>query len=349
MSAAEPPSRISPSQAPSAASPAEPPGSSGRAAPRPSAGDGAPEGPRWSWPIALLLALRPRQWSKNLLLYAGFLFTLNQVWKPLQPSMWAALLRSSLGVLLFCAVSSGVYLLNDLRDLEQDRAHPVKRHRPLARRLLPEWLAVLAAFVLLIGGVGGSWALRPLLGGVAALYIAMQVAYTLKLKHLVILDVFVIALGFVLRAISGAIVLYAHISPWLYIVTFLAALFLGLCKRRHELVLLNADAVHHRRILREYSIELLDQMISIVTASTIMAYSLYTFKAEGLPENNLMMLTIPYVLYGMFRYLYLVHKRNSGGSPEEVLLRDRPLLLAIVLWALTAATILALGRAPGPT
>lgn len=299
--------------------------------------------------MALLLALRPRQWSKNLLLYAGLLFTLNQVWKPLQPSMWAALLRSSLGVLLFCAVSGGVYLLNDLRDLEQDRAHPVKRHRPLARRLLPEWLAVLAAFVLLVGGVGACWALRPLFGGIAALYIAMQVAYTLKLKHLVILDVFVIALGFVLRAISGAIVLYAHISPWLYIVTFLAALFLGLCKRRHELVLLNADAARHRRILREYSIELLDQMISIVTASTIMAYSLYTFKAEGLPENNLMMLTIPYVLYGMFRYLYLVHKRNSGGSPEEVLLRDRPLLLAIVLWALTAATILTLGRAPGPT
>ena len=328
---------------------ADPLGAASPTAPAAAASGHSPgAGPQWSWPIALFLALRPRQWSKNLLLYAGFLFTLNQVWKPLQPSMWAALLRASLAVLLYCAVSGGVYLLNDLRDLEQDRAHPVKRHRPLARGLLPRWLAVLAAFALLVGGVGGAWALRPLYGGVAALYIGLQIAYTLKLKHLVILDVFVIALGFVLRAISGAIVLYAHISPWLYIVTLLAALFLGLCKRRHELLLLSADAARHRRILREYSIELLDQMISIVTASTIMAYSLYTFKAEGLPDNNLMMLTIPYVLYGFFRYLYLVHKRNSGGSPEEVLLRDRPLLLAIVLWALTAATILTLGRTPGP-
>ena len=306
-----------------------------------SRGDG---GAAPGWPKALFLALRPRQWSKNLLLYAGFLFTLNQVWKPLQPSMWQALLRATLGALLFCAVSSGVYLLNDVRDLEQDRAHPVKRHRPLARGLIPVWLAALAAVVLLIGSVTGAWVLRPLFGAVAALYIAMQIAYTLKLKHLVILDVFVIALGFVLRAISGAIVLYAHISPWLYIVTFLAALFLGLCKRRHELVLLEDGAVHHRRILREYSTELLDQMISIVTASTIMAYSLYTFSAHGLPSNHLMMLTIPYVLYGMLRYLYLVHMHKLGGSPEEILLRDRPILVVLLLWATTATAILAYGR-----
>ena len=329
---------MSASESPSLSSPPSP------SAPAPASSASPPAGRTPSLPVALLLALRPRQWSKNLLLYAGFLFTLNQVWQPLQPSMWHALLHASLGVLLFCAVSSGIYLINDLRDLEQDRAHPVKRNRPLARGLVPEWLAVVTAVVLLSLGIAGAWLLRPLFGGVAALYVAMQIAYTLKLKHLVILDVFVIALGFVLRAISGAIVLYAHISPWLYIVTFLAALFLGLCKRRHELVLLTGGAVHHRRILQEYSTELLDQMISIVTASTIMAYSLYTFKAEGLPDNNLMMLTIPYVLYGMFRYLYLVHKRSSGGSPEEVLLRDRPLLVAILLWAATAATILTLGR-----
>ena len=343
MSASTPPGLSGASHPPSASSPLPLPLPSATA---PAAPQTSPAGSRPGRLLALLLALRPRQWSKNLLLYAGFLFTLNRVWKPLQPSMWQALLYSSLGVLLFCAVSSGVYLLNDIRDLEQDRAHPVKRNRPLARGLIPVWLGVVTAVVLLAVGIGGAWLLRPLFGGVAALYVAMQVAYTLKLKHLVILDVFVIALGFVLRAISGAIVLRAHISPWLYIVTFLAALFLGLCKRRHELVLLTEAAVHHRRILREYSTELLDQMISIVTASTIMAYSLYTFKAEGLPDNNLMMLTIPYVLYGMFRYLYLVHKRNSGGSPEEVLLRDRPLLVAILLWAATAATILTLGRAP---
>lgn len=297
--------------------------------------------------LGLFRALRPRQWSKNLLLYAGFLFTLKQVWQPMEASMWWALSRASLGVLLFCAVSSGVYLLNDLRDLEQDRAHPVKRNRPLARGLVPAWQAVAAAAVLLLGGIGGAWAMRPLFGAVAALYVAMQIAYTLRLKHQVILDVFIIAFGFVLRAISGAIVLYAYISPWLYIVTFLAALFLGLCKRRHELILLSDGAVHHRRILREYSTELLDQMISIVTASTIMAYSLYTFRAEGQRENHLMMLTIPYVLYGMFRYLYLVHKHDGGGSPEDILLRDRPLLVAIIMWAATAGAILTLTRQPG--
>ncbi len=288
--------------------------------------------------------MRPRQWSKNLLLYAGFLFTMNQGWQPLTASMWQYFLRSTLGVLIFCAVSSGIYLLNDINDIEQDKTHPKKKFRPIASGEISILSARITAFFLLICGTGASIALRPLFAIVIVSYILMQIAYSLKLKHVVILDVFVIAIGFVMRAISGAIIIYASISPWLYIVTFLGALFLGLCKRRHELVLLTTDAIHHRRILREYSPQLLDQMISIVTASTIMAYSLYTFSAKGLPQNHLMMLTIPYVLYGMFRYLYLVHIRDGGGSPEELLLRDRPLLLAIALWIITAALILGFGR-----
>ena len=300
-------------------------------------------------PLALVRALRPKQWTKNLLLYAGFLFTLNQVWQPLQPSMWQSLGRASLSFLFFCLLSSGVYLLNDLRDLEQDRAHPKKRHRPLAAGQVSPVVAVITAVVLLGTALAGSYLLRPMFFGVALLYLLMQVAYTLVLKHMVILDTFVIAIGFVMRAVSGALVLYAYISPWLYIVTFLGALFLGLCKRRHELALLGeiaGGAAAHRKNLAEYSLPLLDQMISVVTASTLMAYSLYTFTSPQLPPNHLMMCTIPHVLYGVFRYLYLVYRRGDGGSPEEVLLRDRPLLVAIGLWIATAAAILALGRTP---
>ena len=296
---------------------------------------------------ALFAALRPKQWTKNLLLFSGLLFTLNQRWRPMQPEMWAFLRLACLGALVFCAISSGVYLLNDLRDLPHDRVHPVKRRRPIARGLVAPWLALITAIVLLGGGTAAAFVLRPLFGWVAVAYVLMQVAYTLRLKHVVILDAFIIAAGFVLRAISGAIVISVEISPWLYIVTFLGALFLGLCKRRHEISVLAQDAGRHRRILEEYSIELLDQMISIVTASTIMAYSLYTFwSLSSLNSNHLMMATIPHVLYGMFRYLYLVHRRGGGGSPEETLLRDRPLLCAVVLWIATAAAILMLGRTP---
>lgn len=296
---------------------------------------------------ALFAALRPKQWTKNLLLFSGFLFTLNQRWRPMQPEMWAFLRLASLGALVFCAISSGVYLLNDLRDLPQDRVHPVKRRRPIARGLVAPWLALFTAVVLLGSGTFFAFALRPLFGWVVVAYVLMQVAYTLRLKHVVIVDAFIVAAGFVLRAISGAIVIYVEISPWLYIVTFLGALFLGLCKRRHEISVLAQDAGRHRRILEEYSIELLDQMISIVTASTIMAYSLYTFwSLSSQNSNHLMMATIPHVLYGMFRYLYLVHRRGGGGSPEETLLRDRPLLCAVVLWIATAAAILMVGRTP---
>jgi len=290
--------------------------------------------------------MRPRQWTKNLLLFASFLFSVNQDWQPFTPSMWTSLLRATAACLAFTALSAGVYLFNDVYDLENDRRHPLKRRRPLASGAVSVRLAVVAGVALLCLGLAASLALRPLFFAVAACYVLMQAGYTLWWKHVVILDVFVIALGFVLRAVSGALVLRVFISPWLYIVTFLGALFIGLCKRRHELLLLEQDAAAHRRILAEYSPKLLDQMISIATASTIMAYSLYTFTSENLPRNHLMMLTIPHVLYGLFRYLYLAYRRDQGGSPEEALLQDRPLRLAIVLWVVTATAILLVARVP---
>ncbi len=297
-----------------------------------------------SLPAALVKALRPKQWTKNVLLYAGFLFTLNKKWFLFTPSMWQALLKATLAMVVFTALASGIYLLNDVQDLEQDRLHPKKRHRPIAAGHVPIWMALSLTLLLEGFGLWGAFALAPSFGWVGLAYVLIQLAYTYSLKHMVIIDVFVLASGFVLRAVSGVLVLSADISPWLYIVTFLGALFLGLCKRRHELSLLADDAGKHRQSLSHYSTELLDQMISIVTASTLMAYSLYTFSAQGLPPNHLMMLTIPYVLYGMLRYLYLVHMHKLGGSPEEILLRDRPILAVLLMWAATAAAILAYGR-----
>lgn len=293
---------------------------------------------------ALLRSMRPKQWPKNLLLFAGFLFTLNVQWAPFTESMWAYLGRASAAFGLFCLLSSGVYILNDIRDIDKDRRHPQKRHRPLASGALSPRLAATAAVCMLLFTLAGAYTLRPLFFLLCLVYLLMQVAYTLSFKHMVILDVFTIAIGFVLRAVSGAVAIHVAISPWLYIVTLLGALFLGLAKRRHELILLSDDAAHHRKILQEYSPAMLDQMISIVTAATIMAYSLYTFTSPSLPKNHGMMLTIPLVIYGIFRYLYLIHKKDAGGSPEEVLLRDRPVLITIVLWVGSAAAILGLSR-----
>lgn len=292
----------------------------------------------------LLRALRPKQWPKNLLLYGSFLFNLNKLWQPLSPPMWTYLKLATLGFLAFTALSSGVYLLNDLKDIEQDRQHPQKRKRPLASGELSKTLALLVAAGLLFGSLAFALWLNTAFAASLGIYLLMQVLYTLWWKHVVILDVFVIAAGFVLRAVAGGLVIRSWISPWLLIVTFLGALFLGLCKRRHELLLLDRDAGSHRKILLEYTPQLLDQMIGVTTASTIMAYSLYTFTADGLPRSHAMMLTIPQVMYGLFRYLYLTYRHDQGGSPEEILLRDRPTRVAIGLWLATVALVLGLGR-----
>ena len=297
-----------------------------------------------SLPMALLTAMRPKQWIKNLLVFAGFVFTLNERWRLFSPEMWRYLGDSCAAFVLFSLISSSVYLLNDVRDVENDRRHPVKKRRPIASGALPPRVAVITAICLMVSCLILATLLSPPFAAVCAGYLVMQFAYIYFLKEVVLLDVFVIALGFVLRAVSGAVVLGAVISPWLYTVTLLGALFLAFCKRRHELMLLDESAGQHRKILESYTLSLLDNLTSIVASSTIMAYSLYTFTSPSLPGNNLMMLTIPFVIFGLFRYVYLAHAHGEGGSPEDVFLKDKPLIATIALWILTTGLILGLKR-----
>jgi 4-hydroxybenzoate polyprenyltransferase len=300
--------------------------------------------PRPSSFLALLRGMRPKQWIKNLLLFAGFVYTINEQWRPFTPEMWQAFRRSGAAFILFSLVSSAVYLLNDVLDVEKDRKHPSKRKRPIASGALSPKTAVAVAVVLMPACLVASYLLSPPFAAVAAGYLAMQFGYIFALKEMVLLDVFVLAIGFVMRAVSGAVVIGAEISPWLYTVTLLGALFLGLCKRRNERLVLDTAAGQHRRSLQMYTPSLLDSLTSIAASSTIMAYSLYTFTSPRLPRGNLMMLTIPFVIFGMFRYLYLAHSHNAGGSPEEVFLRDRPLIATILLWIVCTALILGLRR-----
>ena len=292
--------------------------------------------------LALFRAMRPRQWVKNLALFVGIVFAQRL----LSLSVFE---RAVIAFVAFCLASSVIYLLNDLLDLENDRQHPVKSKRPLASGALPASWAIVAMGVLLLvcaglialiffipiagqpdifAGYGGASVLFAL---TVVAYLLLMTLYSVRLKHVVLLDVFIIASGFVLRILAGTVVLPVVISPWLYLVTILLSLFLALNKRRNELVLLQGQASSHRQILKEYSVPLLDQLITIVTAATLMAYSLYTFQSST--GNHHLMITIPFVLYGMFRYLYLVHMRMEGGSPEEVLLRDRHMLATVVLCA----------------
>ncbi len=293
----------------------------------------SPIHPRRPLPLAVLLSLRPRQWTKNGIVFAALVFA-RRVFEPVP------FLQATAAFLLFCAASGAVYLVNDIMDVEQDRLHPRKRHRPIAAGDLSIPLAWGVAGGLVAATLALAYLVRPLLAGLILAYFVLQFAYSLVLKHQVILDVFTIAAGFVLRAAAGAVAIGVPVSPWLYVCTVLLALFLGLAKRRAEIMLLNTAAGSHRRILEEYSATLLEEMIAVVTSSTVMAYSLYTFSAENLPRNHSMMLTIPFVLYAIFRYLYLVYRRNEGGSPEQLLLTDVPLLVCILLWGLASIAIL---------
>lgn len=297
---------------------------------------------------ALFLALRPRQWTKNLAVFIGILFA-GRLFTAL------ALERSIIAFVVFCLASSSIYLFNDMLDLNSDRLHPIKRRRPIASGRLPVPWAVAAMAVLLLLCTGLTLFLFTLpldnqdlfadLGGanilfavIIASYLLLMVMYGVRLKHVVLMDVFIIAAGFVLRILAGAIVIPVSISPWLYVVTSQLSLFLALCKRRNELVVLRGDASQHRRILKEYSIPMLDQMITVVVATTIMAYSLYTF--QGPTGNHRLVLTLPLVLYGLFRYLYIVYIRGEGGSPEEVLLRDPHMIGTVLLCAGVIVTVL---------
>jgi len=242
---------------------------------------------------------------------------------------------------LFCLLSSTVYLINDLADIERDRLHPTKRNRPLPAGRLPLSWAIGAAIVLAAISLPLSFYLDLAFGLIALSYLLLQVAYSFGLKNVVILDVMTVAAGFVLRVAAGAVVAQAErFSPWLYVCTTLLALFIALGRRREELILLEDNANQHRKILEEYSPAFIDEMLNVVTAATIIAYSLYTFSAENLPANKSMMLTIPFVIYGLLRYLYLIHQKKMGGSPEEIVLKDIPLLVSNLLWGLTAVIIL---------
>ncbi len=278
----------------------------------------------------LLVTARPKQWTKNLILFGPLVFA----YKLLSPEL---LLRAIAAFVSFCLVSSAMYALNDALDVDGDRQHPAKRDRPLPSGQIS--LAVLLG----AAGLGLGFAVNLETGLCAAGYLALMLGYSTMLKHFVLLDVFAIAGGFILRAVAGALAIHVVISPWLYVCTLLLALFLGFSKRYNELLVLQDSAASHRRALADYSMPMLEQLTAILVASTIMAYSLYTFSAESLPANHSMMLTIPLVLYGIFRYYYLVHKKNLGGAPELVLLRDVPLIVDVILWALVSVAVLYLG------
>lgn len=281
-------------------------------------------------------SMRPRQWTKNLILFAALIFSQN-IFSPL------LLFRAVAAFAIFCFLSGCVYIINDLLDLKQDQIHPIKSKRPLASGKLKPATAVIAAIALFCLSFGSAAAFTNLTFMLVALiYFVLQLAYSTLLKHVVILDVFCIAAGFVLRAIGGAEVIDVPFSTWLLFCTMLLSLFLALSKRRHELLLLEDDAVHHRKILFEYSPYLLDQMISVVTASTVITYTLYTVSEDTVSKfgTDRLKFTIPFVLYGIFRYLYLIHQKNEGGSPEHVLLNDLPLIICVLLYGLTVGLIL---------
>jgi 4-hydroxybenzoate polyprenyltransferase len=284
---------------------------------------------------AFITGLRPRQWTKNLLVFAGLIFSqgLND------PTLVA---RSVFAFAIFCLLSGSVYLINDVMDAERDRAHPQKRFRPVASGRLPAGVALVGAIVLLVGSSVAALFMSGPFGATAVAYAALQIAYSMGLKHVVILDSLIIAGGFVLRALAGVLVLGIELSHWLLLCTILLALFLTFGKRRHELIALEAGAADHRPILSEYSPQLLDQMIAVVTASTLMAYALYTMAPETQAKlgTTRLPLTIPFVLYGIFRYLYLLYRRDLGGDPSEHLVTDWALLVDVALWGCAVVLIL---------
>ena len=283
---------------------------------------------------AAVVSLRPRQWVKNLFVFAAVIFSQNLF----SPLIWPALGAFA----VFCALSGAIYLVNDLADQEKDRLHPTKRFRPIASGALPRSAAIVFAIVLLAGSLAAAFAIAPSFGWVALAYGVLLVSYSIWLKHIVILDVLTVAVGFVLRAVAGAEAVGVEISGWLVICTILIALFLALGKRRQEYLTLHGAAAAHRPILAEYSEGFLDQMIAVVTASTVTAYALYTMSPEtvGKFHTRLLPLTLPFVLYGIFRYLYLLYRRELGGNPSDLLLSDRALLVNTLLWMAALVVII---------
>lgn len=278
--------------------------------------------------VGLLKTMRPRQWTKNLIVFVALFFD-RQLADP------GSLSKTAAAFGLMCLMSSAVYLMNDLADIESDKQHPIKRFRPLPAGQLTPQLAGAAAVLFALGTLFAAFFLAPSFGFIILAYLLVQVAYTFWLKHVVLFDIMIVAAGFVLRIAAGvAVIEVQRFSPWLYLFGGFLALFLILGKRRHEMVLLGENAGSHRAILKEYNLDLIDRLLSLVTTSAIISYSLYTFLSEGLPDNNFMMLSIPFPLFGIFRYLYLIHVQEEGGTPEEIFLRDRVLQITILLYVI---------------
>jgi len=284
---------------------------------------------------AIIKSLRPQQWIKNLFIFAPLIFAQ----KILDPTL---LQKTGLAFLSFCLLSGSIYIFNDLLDINEDRLHPLKSKRPLASGLLKPAAAAAVLILLLAVGLALAAALDRDFFLMALLYAVLQAAYSIRLKHVVILDIFIVAAGFLIRVVAGGLVIHVYISSWLLICTTLLALFLVMSKRRHELVQLEGKSLSHRPILKEYNTHLLDQMISVVTASTLLAYCLYTISEETVSKfgTRNLVFTIPFVLYGIFRYLYLIHQKAEGGTPESLIIKDKPLLIDIFLWVGSAVLIL---------
>ena len=283
---------------------------------------------------ALIKAMRLRQWTKNGFIFFALIFDKQLL-------VVESFVRTLEGFFLFCLVSSAVYLLNDITDVEADRSHPEKRFRPIASGNLPVGVALAAALLLIAIAIPLGYLLSPTFALILFVYLAINLLYSRWLKHVAILDVLIISSGFVLRVAAGVALIYPveRFSPWLYMITILFSLYIGLGKRRAEMNLLAEDASAHRKVFDGYTIPLLDQYITIVSGTTIVAYSLYTFSAPNLPENHSMMLTIPFVVYGIFRYLQLIQVGHTAGAPDEVALKDRPLQATVLLWGLTVIAI----------
>lgn len=283
----------------------------------------------------LFVSLRPQQWVKNTLVFSGLIFSRSLL-------QWGIVRLSLCAFAIFCMASSGIYLLNDLCDLEADSKHPLKRFRPLASGKISLSTARAAMGLLLVGSASLSLLFRPAFAMVLGTYLLINVAYSLSLKRVVILDVMTISMGFVLRAVAGAVVIGVGVSPWLVLCTLMLALLMGFGKRRHELSLLQADAHNHRQSLEEYSIQFLDLMMTITAGAAVVTFALYTMADETVARFNShsLVLTVPFVLYGVFRYLFLVHKRNGGGDPARLLVTDVPMLINLGLWLAVVCFIL---------
>ncbi len=281
----------------------------------------------------IIISLRPKQWLKNFFIFSALVFDR-------QLTNSKSFITTVLGFFIFCALSSSIYVFNDLFDIEADKNHPLKKNRPIAAGRLKANLAIMISLLLSIIAFSSAYYLSKSFFIISVIYLLINILYSKWLKHLPIIDVLIIASGFVLRVAAGVTLIdVERFSPWLYVVTTLLALFIGFGKRRAELALLAKSANQHRAVFDGYTLEFLDQLITIVSSTTIIGYSLYTFSAPNLPENHTMMLTIPFVLYGIFRYLYLIKIKESGGAPEELLMNDRPLQLDILLWGLSVFAI----------